>query len=167
MIKISTLRRYGIVDIIFALLYLFAFIFILPAYDTLARVLTIFFPVVLLLGGAWLIYEGKFSREIGIGLAALYIVITLFSLFILSYTAGYFKGIYGPLGKGITIVSYLSMVFVVQLFGVWPFFQLRALWPTKKRKKAPRRRVRKDAGKQTPEKSVETPAKKTDTSESE
>ena len=142
--RVSTVRKYGVVDIIFALLYLFTFLFILPAYDTLARTLTIFFPLVLLAGGAWLVYEGKYAREVGLGLAALYIIITLFALFLLAYTVGYFKGIYGPLGKGITIVSSLAMVFVIQLFGVWPFFQLRALWPVEKEKKGSKgRRSRK------------------------
>lgn len=135
MFKMTTVRKYGIVDIVFGLLYLFAFLFILPAYDTTARVLTLTFPTLLVLGGGWLVYEGKHARTVGLSLAALFICITLFSLFILAYTAGYFKGIYGPLGKGITIVSYLSMIFVVQLFGVWPFFQIRALWPGKKRNK--------------------------------
>ncbi|MBU1238456.1 hypothetical protein KJ865_01990 [Myxococcota bacterium] len=138
MIKFTTIRKYGVVDILFALLYLSIFLFILPAYDVTARVLTLFFPIVLLLGGAWLVYEGKYAREVGIGMATLFVAITIFSLFLLAYTAGYFKGIYGPLGQGITIISYLGMVFVVQLFGIWPLFQLKALWPEKSLKNAKR-----------------------------
>lgn len=138
MIKLTPLRKYGIVDMLFGLLYLIAFLFILPAYDTLARVLTLTFPLLLIAGGGWLLYEGRYARIVGLSLAALFMGITLFSLFLLAYTAGYFKGIYGPLGKGITIVSYLSMIFVIQLFGIWPLFQIRALWPrAKKRKKRP------------------------------
>ncbi len=129
MIKISVVRKYGIVDILFALLYLSVFLFILPAYDTTARVLTLLFPFMLLAGGAFMVSDRRWGREVGIAMAALYIAITIVALFLLAYTAGYFKGIYGPLGKGITIVSYMAMLFVVQLFGLWPLFQLKALWP--------------------------------------
>jgi hypothetical protein len=135
MIKLNTVQKYGIVDLIFAILYLSIFIFILPAHDTLASVLTIGLPLILLIGGGYMVYGGKFSREVGLGLATLYLTITLFSLILLAYTIGYFKGIYGPMGKGITIVSYLGMIFVIQFFAVWPFFQIKALFkPLKKRK---------------------------------
>ncbi|MBU1218328.1 hypothetical protein KKF34_15810 [Myxococcota bacterium] len=122
------LKIYGMVDVLFAIIYLIIFIVLLPAHDTLAKVFTVGFPVILLGCGTAMIFNVKYSREIGLGIASLFIMICLFSIALLMYTIGYFKGIYGPIGQGITIVSWLAIALVIEMFGIWPFFQLKALW---------------------------------------
>ncbi|MDA3863790.1 MAG: hypothetical protein PF689_07990 [Deltaproteobacteria bacterium] len=133
MIKINKYKFYGILDISFGLLYLGVFIFILPAYNNFTRFLTIFFPLILLGGGIYLVTESKFARYVGLGLAFLYLLLTIFILIALAFTLGYFKGIYGPYGKAITIISWFFMFMVIEIFGVWPFFQLKAFFTLPKR----------------------------------
>ncbi|MGM0596979.1 MAG: hypothetical protein ACQES9_08080 [Myxococcota bacterium] len=133
MININKYKFYGILDIGFGLLYLGIFVFILPAYNSLTRFLTIFFPLILLGGGIYLVTEAKFARYVGIGLAFIYFLLTIFILIALAFTLGYFKGIYGPYGKAITIISWVFIFFVIELFGIWPFFQLKAFFTLPKK----------------------------------
>jgi hypothetical protein len=135
------LRFYGILDIIFALLYLFVFIVLLPAHEPLARMLTIGFPLILLGGGIYMVYGGKWANTVGLSLATLFLTLTLILIMILMFTAGYFKGIYGPLGKGISTISYLMISFVIEFMGIWPFFQMKALWSSNS-KRVVRRRIK-------------------------
>ncbi|MBN2723104.1 MAG: hypothetical protein JXR95_03425 [Deltaproteobacteria bacterium] len=130
------IRFYGILDLIFSVLYLIVFVILLPAHDPFARFMTVFFPVLLGISGIMMVLGLKFSREIGMGIASMFIAVCLLSISLLAYTIGYFKGIYGPLGQGITIVSYLAIALVIEMFGIWPFFQLKALWKLSSSEKA-------------------------------
>lgn len=123
---------YGCWDLFFSLVYLFVFIFLMPSHEPWTRFLTLFFPGVLLVGGVYLIARGPGARWVGLGLAILYLTLCLLVLAALSYTIGMFRGIYGPLGTGISVISAILMTMTVFLMGVWPVFQLRAFWPVKR-----------------------------------
>ncbi len=119
---------YGCWDIFFALLYLLVFTILMPAHPPVTRFLTLFFPITLLLGGTYLILAGPHARWVGLGLAGLYLFLCVGLLMALSWVIGAFRGIYGPLGMGISVLAGIQIVLVFFLVGLWPVFQLRAFW---------------------------------------
>jgi hypothetical protein len=123
---------YGCWDLFFSLLYLFIFTVLMPSHHPTTRFLTLFFPGVLGAGGLYLAIQGPRARQVGLGLAILFLTLCLLMLAALSYTIGVFNGIYGPLGTGISVISAILMAMTVFLVGLWPVFQLRAFWPLKR-----------------------------------
>jgi len=123
---------YGCWDLFFSLVYLFVFTVLMPSHHPTTRFLTLFFPGLLAAGGVYLAVQGPRARQVGLGLAILFLTLCLGILATLSYTIGMFRGIYGPLGTGISVISAILMVMVVFLVGVWPVFQMRAFWPVKR-----------------------------------
>jgi len=122
---------YGCWDVFFSLVYLFIFAVLMPSHHPMTRFLTLFFPALLGAGGVYLTVQAPHARQVGLGLAILFLTLCLAMLAALSYTIGVFHGIYGPLGTGISVISAIVMTMVVFLVGVWPVFQLRAFWPVK------------------------------------
>ncbi len=120
-------RRFGLIDTVFALLYLAVFLFIIPPHTLPAELFAWGIPAVLLVAGIVMLTGAPFARRLALWVAAGFLAFTVFLVAALLWTAGYLQGVYGQLGKGFSLITLLAAALVVEFFGLWPYFQLKAL----------------------------------------
>jgi hypothetical protein len=118
-------RTYGILDLGLAALYAWLGFAAVPSRSPTFRVTLIVLVTLLAASGISLLFRARWSRHLGIAASALTLVVAALTILGLVASAAYLRGIYGPLGKGMAIVSLAAAALVVELFALVPLFQLR------------------------------------------
>jgi hypothetical protein len=120
-------RFYGALDLAFAALYAwFGFVFT-PGRSTPFNVALALVCALLAAGGVGLIAGARWSRAVAMVACALLLAFAAVVIVLLVMSSAYLRGIYGPLGQGMAVMSLLVAALVVEAFALLPLFQLRFL----------------------------------------
>lgn len=121
------LLLYGVLDIVFAIAYLYIGTVVVPSRSLAVNLLVYALVGILLASGVALILRKKWSRYVGIAAAGFGLAVTVFIITALVLSSAYLKGVYGGFGKGAATICLLAAALSVEVFGLLPAFQLRFL----------------------------------------
>lgn len=119
------MRTYGVLDLGLAALYAWVGFSLVPSRSLSFRVALILAIALLATSGISLLSRARWSRTLGIAASSLTLALAALIIVGLVASAAYLRGIYGPLGKGMAIVSLVAAAVVIELFALVPIFQLR------------------------------------------
>ncbi len=121
------MKLYGALDVAFAALYAwFGFLFT-PGRSTPFNVALALVCALLAAGGAGLIAGARWGRALAIVACAALLVFAAVVVLLLVASSAYLRGIYGPLGQGMAVMTLLVAALVIEGFALLPLFQLRFL----------------------------------------
>jgi hypothetical protein len=118
-------RTYGVLDLVLSALYAWIGFSIVPSRSLSFRVALIVMITILSASGISLLLRARWSKILGIAASSLTLLLAAGMILGLVASAAYLRGIYGPIGKGMAILSLVAAAVVVELFALVPFFQLR------------------------------------------
>lgn len=123
----AVIKLYGALDLGFAALYAW-FGFVLTPGRSTAFNLALALVCVLLAGaGAGLLAGARWSRTLATVACWTLLVFSAVVVALLVASSAYLRGVYGPLGQGIAVLTLLVAALVIEAFALLPLFQLRAL----------------------------------------
>lgn len=124
---LRTLRIWGALDIMFACLYLFLFIYVIPPYSSFLRWFFTVVSLVMAVAGFGLLLGQKWGRQLGlvVGLGLLGICFVVVAMLVAA--VAYLKGVYGAFGTGASYATMVAIAIVIEVFGLPGAFQTRAM----------------------------------------
>ncbi len=120
-------RVFGVIDFVFAWLYLLIFIYVVPPFDPMVQ-WTAYALSLAIMGAAlpmW--WGGRIGLWTGISVAVFLLLVCFSVVGLLVASAAYLYGLYGAFGKGATYVTLFAISLVVTYLGLLPIFQLSYL----------------------------------------
>jgi hypothetical protein len=120
-------RGYGALDVLFAALYGVLGLFVAPSRSALFNGSLMVVAGLLGLAGLALLLRWPVGRRLGIVACVALLVFSVVVLALLVASSAFLYGVYGPLGRGMALLSLVIAALVVELFALLPLFQLRAL----------------------------------------
>ncbi len=121
------MKLYGALDVLFAVVYAwFGFVFT-PGRSTAFNLALALVCVLLAAGGIGLVADARWGRRLSTVACWALLVFAAVVVLLLVASSAYLRGVYGPLGKGMAVMSLLVAALVVEGFALLPLFQLRAL----------------------------------------
>ncbi|MCU1279311.1 MAG: hypothetical protein JWM53_2857, partial [bacterium] len=69
----------------------------------------------------------RWGRALATVACAVLVAFAAVVVILLVVSSAYLRGVYGPLGQGLSIITLLVAALVVEAFALLPLFQLRAL----------------------------------------
>jgi hypothetical protein len=120
-------KRYGALDLGFAGLYAWLGFRVVPSRSTTFTVALAILIALLVASGVGLLANARWGRVAGIVASAVLLGFAAAVILGLVASSAYLRGVYGPLGQGMAIVSLLIAALVVEAFALLPIFQLRFL----------------------------------------
>src|SRR5207302_2785559 len=98
-----------------------------PGRSTAFNVALALVCVLLAGGGAGLLAGARWGRPLATVACAALVAFSAVVVVLLVVSSAYLRGIYGPLGQGMSIITLLVAALVIEAFALLPLFQLRAL----------------------------------------
>ena len=121
------MKLYGALDVAFATLYAwFGFVFT-PGRSTTFNVALAIICVVLAISGIGLLVDARWGRTLAHVACWALLAFAAVVVLLLVVSSAYLRGVYGPLGQGMAVMTLLVAALVVEGFALLPLFQLRAL----------------------------------------
>jgi hypothetical protein len=121
------MKLYGALDVAFAALYAWFGFVVTPGRSTAFNVALALVCVLLAAGGAGLVAGARWGRPLATVACAVLVVFAAVVVILLVISSAYLRGIYGPLGQGMSMITLLVAALVVEGLALLPLFQLRAL----------------------------------------
>jgi hypothetical protein len=120
-------KFYGALDLAFAALYAwFGFVFT-PGRSLAFNIALALVCLLLAAGGGGLLAGARWGRALAIAACAALLAFSAVVIVLLVASSAYLRGIYGPLGQGLAMVTLLVAALVLEAFALLPLFQLRFL----------------------------------------
>lgn len=121
------MKLYGALDVAFAVTYAwFGFVFT-PGRSTTFNLTLALVCVLLGAAGLGLVADARWGRRLATVACWALLAFSAVVVVLLVASSAYLRGIYGPLGKGMAVVTLLVAALVIEGFALLPLFQLRAL----------------------------------------
>ncbi len=121
------MKLYGALNLAFAALYAwFGFVFT-PGRSTAFNLALAVVCVALAGGGVGLVLDAKWGRALAQAACWLLLAFAAVVVILLAVSSAILRGIYGPLGQGMAVMTLLVAALVVEGFALLPLFELRAL----------------------------------------
>ena len=121
------MKLYGALDVAFAALYAwFGFVFT-PGRSTAFNLALALVCVLLAGGGAGLLAGARWGRTLARVACWALLAFSAVVVLLLVVSSAYLRGVYGPLGQGMAVMTLLVAALVIEGFALLPLFQLRAL----------------------------------------
>lgn len=121
------LAVHGALDLAFAALYAWLGFFVAPgrhpAWTPALGAVVVFVGA----AGLALCARVRFARPLAIVAQLALLLLCATSVVLLVASAAYLRGIYGPIGRGLALVTLVVVALAVELCGLLPLFQLRFL----------------------------------------
>lgn len=121
------MKFYGALDVAFAVLYAWFGFVLTPGRSTAFNLALALVCVVLAASGVGLIAGVRFGRTLARVACWMLLAFSAVVVALLVASSAYLHGIYGPLGKGMAMLTLLVAALVLEAFALLPLFQLRAL----------------------------------------
>lgn len=123
----TCLRRYGMLNLLFAAAYAYLG-FALALSRSLAFNLALGTVIALLAAaGLGLLFDRRWGRWLGLIASGALLAFTATVIALLVVSMGYLEGIYGSMGKGLSLVVILIAALVFELCGLLPCFEIGML----------------------------------------
>ena len=121
------MKLYGALDVAFATLYAwFGFVFT-PGRSTAFNLALALVCLLLGAAGIGLVAGVRWARGLATVACWTLLAFTAVVVALLVVSSAYLRGIYGPLGQGMAIMTLAVAAVVVEAFALLPLFELRAL----------------------------------------
>lgn len=121
------MKLYGALNVAFAALYAwFGFVFT-PGRSTAFNLALAVVCLALAGGGVGLVLDAPWGRAVARVACWLLLAFAATVIVLLVASAAILRGIYGPLGQGMSIMTLLVAALVLEGFALLPLFELRAL----------------------------------------
>jgi hypothetical protein len=120
-------KLYGALDLAFAALYAWFGFVLTPGRSTTFNLSLALVCVVLAGAGVGLLADARWGRTLARVACALLLAFAGVVVVLLVASSAYLRGVYGPLGTGMAVMSLAVAALVVEAFALLPLFQLRAL----------------------------------------
>jgi hypothetical protein len=120
-------KLYGALDVAFAALYAWFGFVLTPGRSATFNFALAVVCVVLAAGGAGLVADARWGKRLATVACWLLLAFSAVVVVLLVASSAYLRGIYGPLGKGMALITLAVAALVVQFFAILPVLQLRAL----------------------------------------
>lgn len=121
------MRLYGALDLAFAALYAWFGFSFTPGRSTAFNVALALVCALLAAAGAGLLAGARWARPVALAACGVLLTFAAVVVVLLVASSAYLRGIYGPLGQGMAVMSLLVAALVVEAFALLPLFQLRFL----------------------------------------
>lgn len=121
------MKLYGALDLAFAALYAWFGFVLTPGRSTAFNVALAVVCVLLAAGGAGLVANARWGRALATLACVMLVAFAAVVVLLLVISSAYLRGVFGPLGQGMSIMTLLVAALVVEAFALLPLFQLRAL----------------------------------------
>ena len=121
-------RGYGLLDLLFAALYVWLGYFIVPSRSPAFRIVLTSVVASLVVAGLALVIggdESRAARKLGIFACVLLLLFALGGVVLLASSSAFLFGVYGAMGQGLAVGALLVAALWVELCGLLPLFQLR------------------------------------------
>jgi hypothetical protein len=120
-------KLYGALDVAFAALYAwFGFVFT-PGRSAAFNFALALVCLLLAGGGAGLVAGARWGRTLARVACWALLLFSAVVVALLVASSAYLRGVYGPLGQGMAVMTLLVAALVIEAFALLPLFQLRAL----------------------------------------
>jgi hypothetical protein len=120
-------RTYGLLDVGLALLYAWIGFSLVPTRSLGFNLALGAAVALLLVSGVSLLAGMRWARRVGIVAATGLLGFAALVISGLVTSAAYVRGIYGPLGRGVAVLTVCVAALAFELLALVPFFQLRFL----------------------------------------
>lgn len=121
------MKLYGALDVAFAALYAwFGFVFT-PGRSTAFNLALALVCVVLFAAGIGLLVDARWGRLVARVACWALLAFSAVVVLLLVVSSAYLRGVYGPLGQGMAVMTLLVAALVIEGFALLPLFELRAL----------------------------------------
>jgi hypothetical protein len=121
------MKTYALLDLAFAGLYAwFGFVFT-PSRSTAFNAALGTLIVLLVASGIGLAAGARWGRVVAIVTSGLLLLFSAVAILGMVASSAYLRGVYGPLGRGMAVMSLLIAALFVEAFALLPLFQLRFL----------------------------------------
>jgi hypothetical protein len=121
-------KLYGALDVAFAALYAWFGFSFTPGRSTTFNVALALVCTLLAAGGVGLLAGARWGRSLAMVACAALLAFAVVVVLLLVASSAYLRGIYGPLGQGMAVMTLLVAALVVEGFALLPLFQLRFLY---------------------------------------
>jgi hypothetical protein len=120
-------KLYGALDVAFAVVYAWFGFVLTPGRSTTFNLALALLCVLLGAAGVGLVAGARWSRQLATVTCWALLLFAAVVVVLLVASSAYLRGVYGPLGKGMAVMTLLVAALVVEGFALLPLFQLRAL----------------------------------------
>jgi hypothetical protein len=120
-------KLYGALDLAFAALYAWFGFVLAPGRSATFNVALAVVCALLAAGGAGLLANARWGRALATLACVVLVAFAAVVVLLLVVSSAYLRGVFGPLGQGMSIMTLLVAALVLEGFGLLPLFQLRAL----------------------------------------
>jgi hypothetical protein len=120
-------KLYGALDVAFAALYAWFGFVLTPGRSTTFNLALAVVCLLLAGGGAGLLVAAPWGRMLARVACWALLAFSAVVVLLLVVASAYLRGVYGPLGQGMAVMTLLVAALVIEGFALLPLFQLRAL----------------------------------------
>ena len=121
------IKVYGALDVAFAALYAWFGFVLTPGRSPTFNLALALVCLLLAGGGVGLVVGASWGRRLARVACWALLAFSAIVVLLLVVSSAYLRGVYGPLGQGIAVMTLLVAALVVEGFALLPLFQLRAL----------------------------------------
>jgi hypothetical protein len=120
-------KLYGALDVAFAALYAWFGFVLTPGRSAAFNFALAVVCVVLAAAGAALVADARWGKRLAAVACWLLLAFAGVVVILLIASSAYLRGVYGPLGKGMALITLAVAALVIEAFAILPVLQLRAL----------------------------------------
>jgi hypothetical protein len=120
-------KLYGALDVAFAALYAWFGFALTPGRSTAFNLALALVCVVLAAAGVGLVAGARWGRRLAAVACWMLLAFSAVVVALLVMSSAYLRGVYGPLGEGMAVMTLLVAALIVEAFALLPLFELRAL----------------------------------------
>jgi hypothetical protein len=120
-------KLYGALDVAFAALYAWFGFVLTPGRSTTFNLALAVVCLLLAGGGTGLVVVAPWGRMLARVACWALLAFSAVVVLLLVVASAYLRGVYGPLGQGMAVMTLLVAALVIEGFALLPLFQLRAL----------------------------------------
>jgi hypothetical protein len=120
-------KLYGALDVAFAALYAWFGFVLTPGRSTTFNLALAVVCLLLAGGGTGLVVGAPWGRTLARVACWALLAFSAVVVLLLVVSSAYLRGVYGPLGQGMAVMTLLVAALVIEGFALLPLFQLRAL----------------------------------------
>ena len=122
---------YGVLDLLFAGLYLYVFLALVPSRSASFTVIAVLVSLLWAAGGVGMLSHRRWGRRLALVAALVLLGCCIVLLLLLLSSAAYLHGIYGGVGQAGVVAALIVAALVLEAVGLLPVLQLAFLWRTR------------------------------------
>lgn len=115
---------YGVLDLLFAALYAYVFLALVPSRSVAITVAALFFTGVMAAGGVGMLVRAPWGRKVAAISSILMLAVCLTLILLLAASAAYLHGIYDGIGQAGVAISIIVAALTLEAVGLLPLLQL-------------------------------------------